>query len=766
VLPSLVVAYVCFAAIQAGGSLLPYLALFALPLLLLETWRRTGQDSRDRVHPAARAALRAGVWGAALWAAARTGPAGHPGFDAAANIGAGSCSVAALIALARLESMGGMFVPHPAARSLDAAAFAGLLWAIAAAVPGTRALLPARMVRLDPLTIDYATITAAAGGQLVLIVAAWRARVIRRLELGVGDRAGGALALALTCFAVVVPAALLDVGPPDRLLPAGVIAASLLCLWTVTTPEPTTVSSLLRGTVAVVVLGSPTVLLAGLLARQMPEHAGVVVLGGCSLAVLVGLIARAVARPLGPEQSRWLDAIDAASRGALQPEPDAALRAALVSLSQAFDSTSARPELWRAFPAETLGVDIAGYLHRDQAEAPERLYQLALAEPERTLRAEVLEVVQVRRPEVRSLFAWFEARRAFSATLVLDEDGPQGFLLLPRGGRTSPMTLEEARSVRVLCDRISSLLAVSSALARSRERELAAQEQLATLERERERLEGIIARGASRHEAHAERLARPVTRTVYSPAARQALEGAERLGAAHRAFTLLTPVGVDPTGWIAAAHLASPRRGGSLVVVDGAESAEHDLARWQKEGSPLGLADGGTLGVIDLGALPREVQDLVADALVARAAGPTSVPPMGLVAALRGPAPELAAQGKLERRLGEILGSRSVSLPPLCDRAEDLRAIVLDLLARIGIRLRGEPFGIDPPGLALVMEHVWPGNEIELESTLLLAARLTHGKLVGADHLLEAGLSPPGLGGADTTPLPSFTAAHRAPRRR
>ena len=52
------------------------------------------------------------------------------------------------------------------------------------------------------------------------------------------------------------------------------------------------------------------------------------------------------------------------------------------------------------------------------------------------------------------------------------------------------------------------------------------------------------------------------------------------------------------------------------------------------------------------------------------------------------------------------------------------------------------------------------------ESTLLLAARLTRGKVVGADHLLEAGLSPPGLGPADTTPLPSFTAAHRAPRRR
>jgi DNA-binding NtrC family response regulator len=180
------------------------------------------------------------------------------------------------------------------------------------------------------------------------------------------------------------------------------------------------------------------------------------------------------------------------------------------------------------------------------------------------------------------------------------------------------------------------------------------------------------------------------------------------------------------------------------------------------------LADGGTLGVIDLVALPREVQELVADALVASAApaAVSSVPAMGLIGALRTPVRDLLAQGKLERRLAEMLGSGSVSLPALADRAEDLRAIVLDMLARIGIRLRGEPLGIDPPGLGLVMEHVWPGNEIELESTLLLAARLTRGKLVGADHLLQAGLKLPGLEPADTTPLPSFTAAHRAPRRR
>ena len=139
------------------------------------------------------------------------------------------------------------------------------------------------------------------------------------------------------------------------------------------------------------------------------------------------LIARAVARPLGPEQSRWLDAIDAASRGALQPEPDAAIRAALEALSKATATAGARPELWRYHPEEVLSVDIAGYLHVEAGKAPPRLYELALAEPERTLRAEALQAVQVRRAEVRPLLEWFDSRKAFSATLILDEDGVSRF---------------------------------------------------------------------------------------------------------------------------------------------------------------------------------------------------------------------------------------------------------------------------------------------------------------------------------------------------
>jgi hypothetical protein len=736
------VAYVCFGALaNAEAPLLPLVGLFALPLWLAVVWRRTERTEVGprRVEVSALSAVRACHFGAALWVAARLGAPGHSSLDAAANLGTAVAAIAALVTLARLPMEGGMLLPARSTRSLDAAAFAGLLWGVAVALPATRALFASDVV-LDPLTVDYATTTAGIASLLVLVAAAFRLRVQRRLEIGVADRVFGALSLSLTAVTVALPVALADIAAPDRVLPAAVLASSLACAGVATVREPTRVSAALRGVLAVMILGVPSALFIAVAARAFPIHAATITLAGSAIAVVVGVLARDVARPLGPEQSRWLDAIERASQGALQPDPDAAIRAALAELRTASGDPNAKPELWRSPPDEVLSVDIAGYLHVTRGKAPDALYTLAMMEPERTLRADVLRALEVRRPDVRPLLAWFDARRAFSATLVVDEEGPLGFLLLPRAQRQSVMTLEEARAIRILGDRISALLAVSSALARSRERELAATSQAREFGAERDRLERIIELGSGRHRAFAELIARPVRIATYSPAARFAVDEIERRGRSLTALALLSPPGVDAAGWAAVAHLASPNAGGPLVIVDAATALLHDEEHWQDPRvSPLSLADGGTLVVLDAPALPRSVQDLVARALDRRTDAETAVRSPNLIISVREPLASLSVQGRLSQRLFARIGDSFDALPGLVARPEDLRTLVLDRLAGVGMRGRGEPLGIDAAALALFLEHKWPGNDVELEDVLVRAAEVAAGPVVTTANLATIG---------------------------
>lgn len=763
-------AYVCVGAAHMAGSPLPWLALLALPALLWEAWRRTAVPAgKDDVSPASRSALRAVAWGSLMWVAARTGPAGRPALDAAANLGTGTAAVAVLVAIARIAARPGLLKPPRAALSLDAATFAGFLWAVATALPLGFALLPAERVRLDPLMIDYATTSAAIASLLVFVAASFRMHALRRLELGVGDRAAGALSLAITTFSVAIPAGLLDVAPPDRILPVAVCVAALSMTWAATTPEPTTVSSGLRGILSILILGTPIILGAGAIVRSAPEHSGAVLLSATTLCIFVGLIARAVAKPLGPEQSRWLDAIEAASRGALQPEPDSALRAALEALGKTSTTPDARPAIFRNSPPEMLSVDVAGYLHVEAADAPQRLYELAAEEPERTLRAEALGALAVRRPEVRPLIAWFDDRHAFSATLVVDEDGPIGFILLPAGTRTSTMTLEEARAVRVLGDRISALLAVSSALARSRERELKAVSRADRVDDECKRLEHIIFASSGRHVELSERLARTVRTTAYSPAARQALERLQRLGKQGAPVSLLAPPGVEAIGWAAHAHLESPRAGGAFLVVDGTNPAEHAREIWEdKDRSPLVLADGGTLAILDVAVLPLEIQDLIAQSLARRSLVPSasSVEKIGLIVTLRVPLTRLLEEQRLSRDFARWLGASEVVLPTLAERAEDLQALALESLSRVGLSLRGEPLGLEPAAMRLLAEHDWPGNELEFRARLLSAARRAPGTVVRAEDLLATGFAPAPPSSPELSPAPAPVSLTRRPRAR
>jgi len=768
----LALAYVAFAAARSSPAGLVLVVSVATLLAFVSIYRRSQVAAgSDRVSPTARKAGWLTAFGVALYVEARLGGAGRPGIDAVANLGVGVASVSALVALGRIKPLGGMLGAPKATESLDGAAFSGLLWAIATTIPAAFALMPGRFLQ-DPLLIDYATTSAAVGSLLVQCAASLRLRNLRRVELGVGDRASSAFALSVTTLLVAVLGASLSLAPPDRFLPAAMCAAAALAGWAATAAEPTSVTRALRGILAVAIAGVPVVVAAGTLAHARPGASGSILIGASLACVFVGLLAHRIARPLGPEQSRWLSSIEAASRGALSPDPDTALTAALVALQNTASSGNARAEIWRQSPSEVLTVDVAGYLHVERSEAPERLYELALGEPERTLRLDALAAVEVRRPEVRGLLAWFRARSAYSATVVCDEDGPLGFVLLPGESRSSPLTLEEARALRTLSDRISSLISVSAALARAREREISARSRADALEAECERLSHAINAQTARHRWPAERLARGVRTTAFSPGARLALEGLERLSRVDSALALLVPPGVDAEGFAAHAHLCSPRADGPFVTVDATEREARDLEVWRdKARSPLVAADGGTLLVLGASALPSEIQEHLAHFLAARAqaASPARVLPAGVIFGLPNPPEALERAGRLHDGLARSLYARQLQLPRLADRAEDLRALVLEGLSRFGVGTSGEPLGIEPAALALLTEHAFPGNELELFGLIARTAAGARGARLTVADFLNSGLGKASteepLEGTDDpslTPPPSLAVRRRS----
>jgi DNA-binding NtrC family response regulator len=118
---------------------------------------------------------------------------------------------------------------------------------------------------------------------------------------------------------------------------------------------------------------------------------------------------------------------------------------------------------------------------------------------------------------------------------------------------------------------------------------------------------------------------------------------------------------------------------------------------------------------------------------------------MNLVVALPGTVDSLAASGKLSESLADRLGDRAVALPELASRGEDLSMLLRDMLTQIGLETRQSPLGIDPPALAALIEHDFPGNDAEAYGLLFRAALAAppDARAIGVRELEAAGFALP-----------------------
>lgn len=738
--------YVGFAALEARsqnfvtGSLL----VGAIVVLWL-TWRYTRLD--ENVLAPSSVTLsetqRAVVTGAALFTLARTGPLGHSGFDAAANLGVGIVLVSSCIALARIGGRGGLLSAPRATQSLDAAALSALLWAIATTLPALRTVLPQSILALDPLAIDYATVTASMASLLLLVANTARLNHFRRLEYDVADRAASAFIATTVALLATIPALLLDIMPPDRAVPAVVVATGLYVVWAAGAPDARRVSASLRGTLAVLAFLAPVVLLLAIFAKRSPAYAPMLIVASAALGVLLGIIASRLSRPLAPEQSRWLDAIEHAAQAALIPDPDDALRATLAALSPTAAGPSSRVELWRLDPPSVQYVDIAEQLHEESLSVPGLVLTLAQIEPERTLRADVLRTVQVRNTSAREALAFFDTRRTYAATLLTSDGTPTGLLALPQSHRKAPLSLEECSALRRLSDRLESVLAITSAQARSRERELATRAKVTELEQETARLHTALLSTGARQRHFVERYAQRLEPQVYSATSRAAYLEVERLAKQCREVTFVLPPGVDALSWASHFHLSSPRHLGPFVVFDAASGTfEHEVWDDPVRG-PLALAETGTWVLMNPQSLSPAQQEALSSVLVRWKATQVieSSTPMAYVLALHAgrdasPEEELPIGSPLQAFFP--IESR-VHIAPLAQRPEDLRAAVQERLARLGTVYCGRALGIEPNALVDLLEYDFPLNDLELESTLTALVLVAEGDRVRTAELERIG---------------------------
>jgi transcriptional regulator with GAF, ATPase, and Fis domain len=767
--------YVAIASVRATGASTASLgALLLLPIVLWFAFRATEPRTvgEDLVGEGPRLAFRLALTGAATYLAARSAGPGRAGFEAAAAAAVGLAVASTLAGIARVPEGRGLLPPGPASRRLDAALAMALLATIAATVPAVAVLAPVRGAAIDPLTIDYGLVAEGGGALGLLVLSSLRFRLARRLELGVVDRGAACFALSLTALAVSVPASLIGLAPPDRVVPGAAVFAAVAAGGTLIIPDAALISRSLRTILVICVLGTPIALFTASVAAGAPKYAGTTVLTSSATLLLIGVFAQRFSARLLVEPSRWLDALGKAQESATIPEPHTALRETLGALRDRLGPSAASPVLFRLELGDQLSVDRAGYLHQSPASLPAEVLRFCEAEPEQTFRLEVARALEIRQPDVRPTLAWMQAHGFASVTTLRDEEGPIGVLAMPRGRRKAALTLEEVQAIGRLTERMSSIFALSSALDSARQRLLDAEEVARQAQADAAATREVLARQNERHAIHARRLARQAPLGRYSPAALLASQELEVAARSREPLALLTPPGVTAEAFAAAAHLQGDHRDGPFVVVDGADAREHPLADWLGEPtSPYFLAHGGTLAILDAPALPADVQRFLARMIVdptAHSLGsnwPEALDVL-LVAAVREPIEACVAEGRLVGEFAAALGDRLILLPPLAARPEDIRALALDHLARVGLAYRGAALGLADDALALLVEHPWPLNDRELELALHRAVQLARAPLVTAADLRRAGFAAPEVSAQGQSSIPPPPSGRRGSRGR
>ncbi len=216
-----------------------------------------------------------------------------------------------------------------------------------------------------------------------------------------------------------------------------------------------------------------------------------------------------------------------------------------------------------------------------------------------------------------------------------------------------------------------------------------------------------------------------------------------------------------------AIHANSPRAGQAFVPVDCASLPENLLESelfGHEKGAFTGavrskpglmeVAHRGSLFLDEIGELPPALQVKMLRALQERQirrVGGTSLVEVDvrLVSATNRDLREGVTKGQFREELYYRVNVIAIVLPPLRERAGDVRLLAQAFLKKYGgDRIRG----IDDPAMAALEAYAWPGNVRELQNILERACALAEGDTVTRrdlpEHVLEPAAPRPVAAGA------------------
>jgi DNA-binding NtrC family response regulator len=207
-------------------------------------------------------------------------------------------------------------------------------------------------------------------------------------------------------------------------------------------------------------------------------------------------------------------------------------------------------------------------------------------------------------------------------------------------------------------------------------------------------------------------------------------------------------------------HTRSSRALGPFVVVDcrkGPVQVEEELfGRGSQAGVPpvssaLLRADGGTLVLRQVEAMPRHAADRLAKLLLRKAAparqGGEEQVDIRLMVTSSAPLQGLVNRGDVDAELGKALSGIEIEALPLRERRPDVPMLFEHFAGRIAKPRRRELPTLSPDARRLVMDYAWPGNVEELRGIAERLALMYSGTEVSALKL------PPEVqeGGATST---------------